>query len=78
MAKNSLSRRNTLFLAAVVFCMPLSAWAQEQFFRGKSVRVVVGFAAGGGFDTYSRAIARYWGRHIPGNPAIIVENMGGA
>ena len=58
--------------------MPLSALAQESFFRGKSVRIVVGFAAGGGFDTYSRAIARYWGRHIPGNPAIIVENMGGA
>ncbi len=52
--------------------------AQESFFKGKTVRIVVGFAAGGGFDTYTRAIARYWGRHIPGNPSIIVENMAGA
>ena len=54
------------------------ASAQESFFKGKTVRIVVGFAAGGGFDTYSRAMARYWGRHIPGNPSIMVENMAGA
>ena len=39
---------------------------------------MVGFSAGGGFDAYSRAIARHWGKHIPGNPTIIVENMTGA
>lgn len=50
----------------------------QDFFRGKVVRIVVGFSAGGGFDTYSRAIARHWGKHIPGNPTIIVENMPGA
>src|SRR3990172_1055734 len=55
-----------------------SAFAQEPFFKGKTIRVVVGFSAGGGFDTYSRAIARHWGKHIPGNPTIIVENMTGA
>ena len=78
MAMNYLTGRMFLFLGAVLSCLPLSALAQEQFYRGKAVRIVVGFAAGGGFDTYSRAIARYWGRHIPGNPAIIVENMAGA
>ena len=57
---------------------PVSVFAQDSFFKGKTIRIVVGFAAGGGFDTYSRAMARYWGRHIPGNPAIIVENMAGA
>ena len=47
------------------------------FYQGKTVRFVVGFAPGGGFDTYTRAIARHIGKHIPGNPAIIVDNMTG-
>lgn len=65
-----------MLTAMLLSSAPLSA--QEPFFKGKTVRIVVGFAAGGGFDTYSRAMARYWGRHIPGNPSIIVENMAGA
>lgn len=52
--------------------------AQETFFKGKTMRIVVGFSAGGGFDTYSRTIGRHMGKHIPGNPTIIVENMTGA
>jgi len=55
-----------------------SATAQQNFYQDKTMRVVVGFAAGGGFDTYARVIARHMGRHIPGNPAIIVDNMPGA
>jgi tripartite-type tricarboxylate transporter receptor subunit TctC len=47
-------------------------------YRGKTVRIVVGFAAGGGFDIYSRVIARHLGRHLPGRPTVIVENMPGA
>ena len=54
------------------------AAAQESFYKGKTMRIVVGFAAGGGFDTYSRAISRHMSKHIPGNPTIIVENMPGA
>jgi tripartite-type tricarboxylate transporter receptor subunit TctC len=53
-------------------------YAAEPAFEGKTIRIVVGFSAGGGFDTYSRAIARHMSKHIPGNPAIIVENMTGA
>ena len=49
--------------------------AQEPNFDGKTVRIVVGFSAGGGFDAYARAIARHLGKHIPGKPTIIVENM---
>lgn len=48
------------------------------FFQGKTIRIIVGFSAGGGFDTYARAISRHMGKHIPGNPSIIVENMTGA
>lgn len=48
------------------------------FYEGKTVRIIVGFSAGGGFDAYSRALARHLPKHIPGNPTIIVENMPGA
>ena len=48
------------------------------FFDGQTIRLLVGFSAGGGYDTYGRAIARHIGKHIPGNPDIIVENMTGA
>ena len=52
--------------------------ASEEFFKGKVIRIVVGFSAGGGFDTYARAVSRYMGKYIPGNPTIVVENMTGA
>jgi len=48
------------------------------FYRGKSVRIIVGFSAGGGYDQYSRLIARHLSKYIPGNPGIVVENMAGA
>ncbi len=54
------------------------AFAQEAFYKGKNIRIVVATSAGGGFDTYTRAIARHMGRHIPANPTVIVENMPGA
>jgi tripartite-type tricarboxylate transporter receptor subunit TctC len=50
----------------------------DDFYRGKTVRIIVGGSAGGGFDTYSRVMARHMGKHIPGNPALLVENMTGA
>lgn len=53
-------------------------FAQEPFYKGKTVRIIVGVSAGGGYDTYSRTIARHMGKHIPGNPTLIVENMPGA
>lgn len=62
--------------ASILFSGPVPA--QESFYRGKTLRLVVGFSAGGGFDVYSRAVSRHIGRHIPGNPAVVVENMTGA
>src|SRR5918996_1865149 len=56
----------------------VSAGAQEPFYRGKTIRLIVGLAPGGGYDLYSRVIARHLGKHIPGNPTIVVENMTGA
>jgi tripartite-type tricarboxylate transporter receptor subunit TctC len=55
-----------------------AGFAQEPFFKGKTVRIVVGFSPGGGFDVYSRAISRHLGTYLPGNPNVIVENMTGA
>lgn len=56
----------------------VSVNAQDDFYRGKTIRIIVGASAGGGYDTYSRTIARHMGKHISGNPAIVVENMPGA
>lgn len=52
--------------------------AESSFFQGKTIRIVVGTSPGGGFDVYSRALARHMGNYIPGNPTFIVENMPGA
>src|SRR5262245_22281941 len=62
----------TLFLAAN------QAIAQDGFYKNKTVRIIVGLAAGGGYDLYARTLARHLGKHIPGNPAVVVENMTGA
>jgi tripartite-type tricarboxylate transporter receptor subunit TctC len=72
-------RALTLTAAAVVLALASSRPLEAQsFFAGKTVRIVVGLAPGGGFDTYARLLARHLGRHIPGNPTIIVENVTGA
>ena len=52
--------------------------AVADFYRGKVLRIVVGFPPGGGADVYSRLIARHLGRFIPGNPTLAVTNMPGA
>jgi tripartite-type tricarboxylate transporter receptor subunit TctC len=54
------------------------AFAQANFYEGKTIRMIVGFTAGGGYDAYTRAIGRHMSKHIPGNPVMIVENMPGA
>jgi tripartite-type tricarboxylate transporter receptor subunit TctC len=68
------------------FCTVVVIWlasaelvsAQDPFYKGKSIRLIVGASAGGGYDTYSRTIARHMGKYIPGNPVFVVENMAGA
>src|SRR3990167_4602336 len=52
--------------------------AQESFYQGKTVRIVVGFTPGGFYDRWARLLARYLGKYIPGTPDIIVQNMPGA
>jgi tripartite-type tricarboxylate transporter receptor subunit TctC len=50
----------------------------DEFYKGKTIRFVVGLAAGGGYDLSARTVGRHMGKHIPGNPTIVVENMTGA
>lgn len=66
------------FLAIALLVGRYSEAAEDAFFRGKVVRIVVATSAGGGFDTYSRMIARHMAKHIPGKPSFVVENMPGA
>src|ERR1043166_3890486 len=63
----------------------ISAWAVsapaasvEDFYKGKTIQFIVGGSAGGGYDTYTRLIARYFSQYVPGKPATIVQNMPGA
>jgi tripartite-type tricarboxylate transporter receptor subunit TctC len=69
-------------LIAVIACIHgligTTVLAQDGFYKGKSVRLVVAFSPGGGFDAYSRVIGRHLGKHIPGNPTVVVDNMTGA
>jgi tripartite-type tricarboxylate transporter receptor subunit TctC len=67
----------------VVLSVVLAAGGQiahgaAPFYEGKTIRIIVGTAPGGGYDTYTRLLARHFGKYIPGGPTIIVDNMPGA
>ena len=64
-------------MLAACFAIPQQA-AAEDFYAGKTLTILVGFSAGGGFDINARALARHIGRHIPGTPNVVVDNMPGA
>src|SRR5437868_15024034 len=48
------------------------------FYRGKTITLLIGYTTGGGYDLYARVLSRYIGRHIPGNPSVLPQNMPGA
>ncbi len=76
-----MSRALSLAAAVLTTCVAMaSAQAQDlsSVWKGKTVTIVVGTSAGGGYDTYARMLGRYMGRHIPGNPTMVVANMPGA
>lgn len=68
----------TAIIASFGLLVGVSNGSTHDFFQDKTIRIIVSFSPGGGFDVYSRAIARHIGRYIPGNPNVIVENMPGA
>lgn len=73
--------RYLIALAALSLSLTASpgiSFAQEQFFKGKQIRIIVGLSTGGGYDRAARLLARYLPRHIPGSPDVLVQNMPGA
>jgi tripartite-type tricarboxylate transporter receptor subunit TctC len=64
--------------AALMLASPASAQHDSDFYKGKTIQVIVGFGVGGGYDLYARALARHLGRHVPGHPNVVVQNMEGA
>jgi len=65
-------------LAVVLTPGDIRAQTPEQFYRGKTITMIVGFATGGSLDVYGRLAARHLGNHLPGRPSIVVQNMPGA
>lgn len=76
--------RSTIFLGAALAAVAVAAVSESRadavadFYRGRQVVIQVGFGAGGGYDTTARIVARHMGRHVPGNPTVVVQNVPGA
>ena len=70
--------KRILFVLALVLVVPSCASAQTPFYQDKTIRIIAGFGAGSTDDAWSRLIARYLAKYIPGNPNMIVQNMPGA
>ena len=71
-------RRALFFLPLILFALGTRAWAQSPYYQGKTIAIITGSQAGDLYDIYARMIATQMGKHIPGNPGILVQNMTGA
>src|SRR5215203_5531433 len=69
-----------LGMAAAIFlsAVPVQAEPIEEFYLGKTLRMLIGYGPGGGYDIYGRLVAEFLPRHLPGKPTIIAQNMPGA
>ncbi len=67
-----------LFVSAMAVITTARAQTPAEFYKGKTVSMVVSSSPGGGYDTLSRAVARFLPKHIPGNPQVVIRNMPGA
>lgn len=71
----------SLLAAAIcfgTFAFPAHAESVAEFYTGRTIRIMVGFGPGGGYDVYARTLARHFGEHMPGRPNVVVQNMPGA
>src|ERR1700685_2735989 len=74
-------RRRGVSAAAVFAAITMVAAAParaDEFYAGKTIELLIGFSSGGGYDLYGRTLARYLGRHVPGNPHALPQDMPGA
>src|SRR5436190_16317984 len=63
------------FAFVALSALPARAQSVEEFYRGKTINLAIGFSVGGGYDLYARHLARHMRKHIPGNPTIVPQNM---
>ena len=73
-----LSRLGPVLIAASIFAPQAGAQPAADSFAGKNVTLIIGFGAGGGYDLWGRLVARHIGKHLPGNPTVVPQNMPGA
>src|SRR5437763_15757618 len=66
-----------VLLMAAIAGTPVSAAAQAPSLAGKNVTMIIGFGPGGGYDLWGRVVARHLGKHLPGNPTVVPQNMPG-
>ena len=65
-------------VALLISARPAAAAGVEDFYKGKTVTIIIGYSVGGGYDLYGRLLARHLGKHIPGQPDVVPQNMTGA
>ena len=65
-------------IALALLSQPARPPGVEDFYKGRTVSIIIGYSVGGGYDTYGRLLARYLGEHIPGRPTVVPQNMPGA
>ena len=67
-------------LAVVAMTAPTGARSAgvEEFYKGRTISLIIGYSVGSGYDIYARLLARFIGRHIPGRPTVVAQNMPGA
>jgi tripartite-type tricarboxylate transporter receptor subunit TctC len=77
-SQSALRTMSAILLAAIVAPMTPSGSALAQTLAGKTVNMIIGFGPGGGYDMWGRVLARHIGKHLPGNPSVVPQNMPGA
>src|ERR1043166_4432202 len=65
-------------LFGALLALPAHAQSVEDFYKGKTINLIIGYSVGGGYDLYGRLLARHIGKHIPGHPNIVPQNLTGA
>src|SRR4051794_38433193 len=70
--------RTVALVALLLAATPVAAQSPEDFYRGKTVSLLIGTQPGGAYDAYARLLSRHIGRHIPGEPLVVAQNMPGA